>query len=228
MFVHLSLSASRPELSFLQHNQDNAISQEFYLWSSVEQAAKNAIDIRYRLMDYIYTAFHQAHIDGTPILHPVWFKYPKDANTFAIEHQFFYGDSILVSPVTDEGATSISIYLPRDVFYDFTTLAPLQGTGSSVTLTDVDLTKIPVHIKGGTVLPLRVSSAMTTTLLQQTDFEFVVAPDGRGAASGSLYIDDGENLVQRGTTEVGMVFRGGTIDGVWAVWICNWGECGEG
>ncbi|KAF8162646.1 alpha-glucosidase [Crassisporium funariophilum] len=194
------------------HNQDNAISQEFYRWPVVTEAAKYAIDIRYRLLDYIYTAFHQAHEDGTPVLHPVFYKYPKDSNTFAIEHQFFYGDSILVSPVTEENSTSVSIYLPKDIFYDFTTLGPVQGSGAAVTLNDIPFTRIPLHIKGGSILPLRAQSAMTTTILRKTDFEFVVAPNTRGEASGSLYIDDGESIVPKSTTEVQMRFKRGKLD----------------
>ncbi|KDR82169.1 hypothetical protein GALMADRAFT_240702 [Galerina marginata CBS 339.88] len=194
------------------HNSDTSISQEFYTWPSVAQAARNALDIRYRLLDYFYTAFHQAHTDGTPVLNPLWFKYPKDANTFPIEHQFFFGDSILVSPVTDDDATSVSIYLPRDTFYDFATLAPVQGTASSVNLNNITFTEIPLHIKGGAVLPLRVQSAMTTTALRGKDFEFVVAPDTRGQAAGKLYIDDGESISPPSSTQVKMAFSDSKLD----------------
>ncbi|PPQ91932.1 hypothetical protein CVT25_000975 [Psilocybe cyanescens] len=197
------------------HNSDTSISQEFYTWPSVAQAARNALDIRYRLLDYIYTAFHQAHTDGTPVLQPLWFKYPKDPSTFPIDLQFFFGDSVLVSPVTDQDATSVSIYLPHDTFYDFLTLAPIQGTGGTETLQNVNFTTIPVYIKGGAVLPLRVQSSMTTTELRKQDFEFVVAPDAlSGQASGRLYIDDGETLSppSSATTQVKMAFSGGTLD----------------
>ena len=51
---------------------------------------------RYRLIDYIYTAIHQAHLDGSPVLNPIFFKYPSDVKTFEIDSQFFYGDSVLV------------------------------------------------------------------------------------------------------------------------------------
>ena len=155
----------------------------------------------------MYTAFHQAHLDGSPVLHPLWFKYPKDKNTFDLEYQFFYGDSILVSPVTEDNATSVSIYLPQDVFYDFDTLSPVQGTGSFINLNDVPFTRIPVHIKGGAILPLRAQSAMTTAALRKNDFEFIVAPSTQGEASGTLYIDDGESIIPPSSTDVKLEFK---------------------
>ena len=139
----------------------------------------------------------------------MWFKYPQDENTFALEYQFFFGDSILVSPVTEDDATSVSIYLPNDVFYDFDTLSAVDegAQGSFVTLSDVPFTKIPLHIKGGAVLPLRAQSAMTTTALRKKDFEFIVAPDIQGEASGALYIDDGESISPASFTDVNLRFK---------------------
>ena len=151
-------------------------------------------------------------MDGTPVLHPLWFKYPKDSNTYALDHQFFFGDSILVSPVTNDDATSVSIYLPQDTFYEFATLAPIQGAGSNINLDNVNFTQIPLHIKSGVVLPLRAQSAMTTKALRKNDFEFIVASNNHGEASGSLYIDDGESLVQAASTQVKMSFNKGKLD----------------
>ncbi|TFK31272.1 glycoside hydrolase family 31 protein [Crucibulum laeve] len=207
-----TLGAFYPFMRNMSHNSDTSNSQEFYRWPTVAEAAKNAIDIRYRLLDYIYTAFHQAHTDGTPVLHPVFFKYSKDPATFGLEHQFFFGDSILVSPVTEENSTSVTFYIPKDRFYDFKMLAPVDGQGSAVTLDNVSFTEIPLHIKSGVVLPLREKSQMTTTLLRKTDFELVVAPTRDGKASGSLYIDDGESIEQPKTTEVEFAYQNGKLD----------------
>ncbi|KAI0683191.1 alpha-glucosidase [Cytidiella melzeri] len=193
------------------HNQDVASPQEFYRWPTVAQAARNVLDIRYRLMDYIYTAFHQAHTDGTPVLNPLWYKYPQDPNTFPIDLQFLYGDSILVSPVTDENVTSVTAYFPKEIFYNFLTLEPFEGQGANVTLDNIDFTSIPVHIKGGAVLPLRVKGAMTTKVLRQTDFELVVAPDMTDRASGQLYADDGVSVVPATTTLVKFAYANGTL-----------------
>ncbi|KAG8761937.1 hypothetical protein FRC15_008759, partial [Serendipita sp. 397] len=184
---------------YRNHNADAPIPQEFYRWPTVAQAARNAIDMRYRLLDYFYTAFHQAHLDGTPVLQPLWFQYPKDTNTYGIDMQFLFGEWILVSPVTQENVTSVSVYFPNDIFYDFKSYAIINGVGATVDLSNIDYTEIPVHIRGGVVLPLRVSSAYTTKQLRKKDFELVVAPDRSGKASGSLYIDDGVSITQAKT-----------------------------
>lgn len=162
-------------------------------------------------MDYLYTSFHQAHTDGTPVLNPLWYIYPNDASTFPIDLQFFFGKSILVSPVTQENSTSVSPYFPKDTFYDFQTLAPFQGQGSTISLDNINLTSIPVHIRGGVILPLREKGAMTTTELRKTDFEFVVAPGTDGKASGTLYMDDGISITPKSSTEVGMKFEKGNL-----------------
>ncbi|KAF7791039.1 hypothetical protein EIP86_001999 [Pleurotus ostreatoroseus] len=193
------------------HNADTSISQEFYRWPIVAQAARNVLDIRYRLMDYIYTAFHQAHLDGTPVLNAMWYKYPQDPSTFPIDLQFFFGDSILISPVTEENSTSVSAYFPEDVFYDFLTLKPFLGQGKTVLINNVNFTSLPVHIRGGAVLPLREKGTMTTTDLRGTDFEIVVAPDAHGQASGSLYADDGISITPGTTTQVKFSFKQGTL-----------------
>jgi len=181
----------------------------------------------YRLLDYLHTAFHEANQTGAPVVSPMWFKYPKDATTYPIDLQWFFGDSILVSPVTEENSTSVSIYLPKvhlalplaiiyvyktkDVFYDFLTLTPVQGTGAHVLLSNVSFTEIPVHIKGGAVLPLRALSTMTTAELRETDFELFVAPGMDGTATGQLYLDDGVSVVQPAQTQVAMSFKHGTL-----------------
>ena len=166
---------------------------------------------RYRLLDYIYTAFHKASLDGSPILNPLWFKYPTDTSTFGIDLQYFFGDSILVSPVTEENATSVTMYLPKDKFYDLATLKPVEGMGQYITLTDVNFTTIPLHVRGGVVVPVRAAGAMTTTELRMTDFEFVVALGTDGRASGELYVDDGVSIVPERTTNLKMAFAEGQL-----------------
>ncbi|KAI1129267.1 glycosyl hydrolases family 31-domain-containing protein [Nemania abortiva] len=198
---------------YRNHADISAPNQEFYRWELVSAAARKAIDARYRLLDYIYTAMYRAASTGQPIVNPLFFIYPGDEKTFGIDLQWFYGDALLVSPVTDDNATSVTFYLPDDIFYDFWTLQPIQGAGDTVTVDDVAFTDIPVHIRGGTVLPLRSASGNTTALVRQNNFTLVIAPGRDGKASGSLYIDDGDSVdVGDAYSDISFTWDGETLE----------------
>jgi alpha-glucosidase len=194
------------------HNSDTSSPQEFYVWETVAEAARNAYDIRYRLLDYIYTSFHKQTVDGTPVLNPLFFMYPEDVNTFGNQLQFFYGDSILISPVTEEDATSVNIYLPNDRFYRWGSWEVVEGNGFQVTINDVGFTEIPIHIRGGSVIPTRNESGYTTTETRTKPFNIIVAPDADGNASGSLYLDDGDSIQQAGVSEITFSYANGVLE----------------
>ncbi|KAK3386179.1 glycosyl hydrolases family 31-domain-containing protein [Podospora didyma] len=200
---------------YRNHADTSAPEQEFYLWPIVADSARKAINARYRLLDYIYTAMNKHSTYGDPVASPLWFKYPADTNTFDIQTQWFFGDALLVSPVVDDDSTSVTYYLPDDVFYDFWTLKPVRGRGASVTANDVGWSDIPVHIRGGSIVPLRAKSGYTTADVRSQNFTIIVAPGIDGNAQGSMYLDDGESLdVGTQKSEIQFYWDG-------ALFVCN-------
>jgi len=179
------------------HNELGDIPQELYRWPATTESAHKNIAIRYRLLDYIYTAMHEQSVDGTPAINPMVFLYPHDKNAAALELQYFYGPGLLVAPVTEEDATSVDVYLPDDTFYDWYTHKRIEGAGKTITVKDQGWADIPLFLRGGVVYPVRTESAMTTTELRKKPFELIVAIGRDGKASGSLYLDDGVSVVQK-------------------------------
>ncbi|KAL6237761.1 hypothetical protein BDW75DRAFT_237994 [Aspergillus navahoensis] len=197
---------------YRNHNEIDNIPQEYYLWETVNESATKAINIRYQLLDYIYTAFHRQSETGEPFLQPLFYLYPEDKNTFAIDLQFFYGDAILISPVTKENSTSVNAYFPKDIFCDWYTGAAIQGQGANITLSNINITHIPIHIRGGNIVPTRSSGAMRTTELREKGFQLIIAPGTDGTATGSLYLDDGDLLVQTDTANIEFEYRSGVLN----------------
>ncbi|KAI9618993.1 hypothetical protein KEM48_006463 [Puccinia striiformis f. sp. tritici PST-130] len=183
---------------FRNHNELGFISQEFYRWESVARSARNAIKIRYSLLDYFYTHVRRQTLTGEPALKPLWFSSPKDPATFAIDKQFFFGDSILISPVTEANSTTVKVYFPEPKSFSGRAVV---GHSGMTELQNVQIDQIPVHIKPGSILPIRQVTtnmtsqlAMTTTEVRKRSFEILVIPGSSGSAKGSLYLDDGESL----------------------------------
>ncbi len=196
---------------YRNHNEFGSAGQEFYRWSTVTESARKAIEIRYRLMDYIYTAMQRASENGTPAISPVFYHYPDDKKSWGLDLQYFYGPGVMVAPVTEEGATSVSVYLPEDNYYDWYTHKVIHG-GKTHTFDNVDVTTIPLLIRSGVILPHRLNSANTTTELRKQDFELLIPLDEDHSARGELYIDDGESIEQKnGVTDLQFTYAKGVL-----------------
>ena len=80
---------------------------------------RSAIQLRYSLMPYLYTLFHQAHKDGTPVMRPIWYEFPNQEAAYSTQDAFLFGQALLVSPVLEPGAKSVRVSLPGDdLWYD--------------------------------------------------------------------------------------------------------------
>ncbi|KAL6713826.1 hypothetical protein ACLMJK_008320 [Lecanora helva] len=196
----MQLSAFFP--FYRNHNTLTANSQEAYVWSSVIDASKIAMNIRYQLLPYMYTLFYLAHNTGSTVMRALAWEFPNDPSLAAADRQFFLGPAILVTPVLAQGYTNVSGVFPGvgkgEVYYDWYNLSAVNvGAGENVTI-DAPLGHIPVYIRGNNVLPTQ-EPALVTRDARKNPWGVITALSLQGAANGKLYIDDGESLVQNST-----------------------------
>jgi alpha-glucosidase len=88
----------------------------------------------------------EAETSGAPILRHLMLVFPDDHETWDISDQFMIGDSLLVAPVTEQGATSRSVYFPAGIWYDAWTGDPVEG-GQRTTV-DAPIGSPPVYSRG--------------------------------------------------------------------------------
>ena len=196
----MQLSAFFP--FYRNHNVLSAIGQEPYQWASVIDASKTAMTIRYSLLPYIYTTFYLAHSTGSTVMRALAWEFPNDPSLASADRQFFFGDSLLITPVLTQGATSVDGVFPGvgdgEVWYDWYNQTAIEvAPGANVTI-DAPLGHIPVYVRGGKILPIQ-EPGLTTRECRSNSWALLVAAGTGGAASGKLYIDDGESLVQNAT-----------------------------
>lgn len=101
----------------------------------------------------MYTAFWQYATYGTPMLRPLTFLDQNDPETYLRMAEFSLGDNLLVCPITAQGADGRWMYLPRGYWYYYWT-DDLQAGGSEV-WASADLTRIPLFVKAGAVVPMQ-------------------------------------------------------------------------
>lgn len=153
-----------------------------------------ALRLRYALLPAWYTAFHEASVDGTPILRPHYFQYPADEAGFALDDQFFVGGTgLLAKPVVTEKAESVDIYLPDDeIYYDYFNYEKYTGQGK-VTVA-APLEKIPLLMQGGHIIPRKDRPRRSSGLMKWDPYTVVIVLGKSGSATGELYVDDGETF----------------------------------
>ena len=159
---------------------------------AVEKICRQYLELRSRLMPYLYTAVREMHDTGLPIIRALWLHHPDDARAVARGDEYLWGRDMLVAPVVEKGATTRTLYLPRGTWFDFWNDQRVEG-GREIERA-VDLATTPLYVRAGAVLPMgpvrQYTSEPTTT-----PTALVVYPGADG--SSSLYEDDGKSFDYR-------------------------------
>jgi alpha-glucosidase len=158
----------------------------------VEAVARAALELRMRLLPYLYGLFCEAEATGAPIWRPLFFDHPDDPHVAAIDDQVLVGRDLLVAPVLHRGATDREVYLPAGVWTALDDDA--RYVGPRKVRVAAPLERIPVFARGGSVLPMR---SPVQHVGETPDEPLVLEVHPGGDAVTWVIEDDGETLGYR-------------------------------
>ncbi|KAF5974245.1 alpha-glucosidase precursor (maltase) [Fusarium coicis] len=208
----MSLGAFMP--FYRNHNMGGTISQEAFVWSSMAEASRRAIAIRYSLLNYIYTLFHYANTQGDLVMRALAWEFPNDETLKATYSQFLLGPSLLVTPVLTPNSKTVRGVFPGigegTRWYDWYTLNEFHAKPQENVTLDAPLEHINLHIRGGTIFTLQ-KPGNTTAATRRNPFSLILALDDNEYAEGSVYFDDGVSLEPEVTKIVAYTFSKGIL-----------------
>jgi len=149
---------------------------------------REAIELRYRLIAYLYSAFQEYVTDGTPVLRSLNFYDQADENTSKTNRDFMFGNKLMVSPIVRPGRKQQTIYFPKGKWYGFEDGEGFKGGRKHVV--KVGLGDIPVFAKAGSAIALYPVQQYTNELAfeEMTLKVYYV----NGSEQTKLYEDAGE------------------------------------
>lgn len=168
-------------------------SEAVYFNDTTQNIVRKFMKLRYSLLPYIYTIAAQAHIDGFPIVRPLFFEFPDDKNTFNVENQYMFGEALLVVPITHRSQDSVKIYLPKgNDWYNYWTNEKMEG-GQWI-ITETNLETIPIFVKAGSFLPMTASVNSTDDYSTENLTVKYYASAKIQSSTMFMYEDDGKTF----------------------------------
>ena len=163
--------------------------RETWKWNSREKRIINKyLELRNKLIPYIYTEAYLYHKIGKPIVQPLYYEYPEIYDEPEYLNQYYFGKQLLVCPITKKKNTIMNrtiqkIFLPKGTWYDFQ--SGKKYTGNKYYVLFYKEEEYPVFCKEGLIIPL--SNDLTNT--NPKNLEINIFPGKSNQYK--LYEDDG-------------------------------------
>nr|WP_320058149.1 TIM-barrel domain-containing protein [uncultured Bacteroides sp.] len=156
---------------------------------TVEDNMRKMLNLRYRLLPYIYSEAWQVTKNGSTMMRAMVMDFNGDADAVKQPYEYMFGKAFLVAPITDAGTTQRDVYLPKSTdWYDFWSGKRMKG-GQTIKA-EAPLDKIPLFIRAGSIVPMGPIVQYTGEKTADTlEIRVYKGADG----SFDLYEDEGDN-----------------------------------
>ncbi|MBM3462300.1 MAG: alpha-glucosidase [Armatimonadetes bacterium] len=144
------------------------------------------VELRYRLIPYLYTLLADAARGGELMLRPMFYEFPDDARSVVADDQFMLGSDFLVAPIMAPSRFWRAVYLPPGEWFSF--FSGVLHEGGQVEVAQVPLDHIPVYVRANAIIPMVEPSQYVGE--KSTDRIQWHVWAARGKGEGRLYEDD--------------------------------------
>ena len=159
------------------------------VWSygkEAEPILAKYLKLRYQLLPYTYSVAYRSYQTGAPYMRALFMDFPADPKAADIPDEYMYGPAFLVAPVTEQGATQRTVYLPAGCdWYNYWTNERLHGGQTIVVYAPIDT--LPLFVRAGSIVPL--GSEVESAQRPQKIATVKVYPGANGSLT--LFEDDG-------------------------------------
>ncbi|MGI9591594.1 MAG: TIM-barrel domain-containing protein, partial [Myxococcota bacterium] len=158
----------------------------------VEGIARAALELRMRLLPYLYVLFREAEGTGAPVWRPLFWEFPDEPACADVEDQLMLGPALLVAPVVERGAREREVLLPPGRWFSWHDDSELVGPRR--VRVAAPLERLPLFLRAGSLVPTR-SPVQHVGEAPAEPCVLEVAPGADGAAD--WFEDDGETTAYR-------------------------------
>jgi alpha-D-xyloside xylohydrolase len=154
---------------------------------------RRTVEMRYRLIPYIYAQATFASREGHPMLRTLFFEYPEDRTSWLVEDEYLFGTDLLVAPLMEE-ARSRDVYVPPGLWTDYQSGESYEGARwHHLTAGEVPAVML---VREGAAIP-HAGLAQSTGRIDWGEIELMVFGTGDTATGYFCNPEDGELRVLR-------------------------------
>jgi len=166
--------------------------REPWKWSiKTYSIVKNYLQLRHRLIPYLYAEAYKYHKYGMPMVMPIYYKFPEMYDDINYRNGYYFGTELFVSPIVNKkdyimNRSIHKFFLPDGMWYDFVTGKKFPGGKNYISFFKEE--DYPVFAKAGSIITLGNNENINDTTPPK-DMEIQIFP-GR-SNTYHLYEDDG-------------------------------------
>ncbi len=154
------------------------------------EITRDYLQLRHRLIPYIYSESYKYHKTGKPLVTPIYYKVPEMYDDEKVRNQYYFGEEMLIAPIVTKKEEVMNrvihrFYLPEGVWYDFKTGKKFPGNRDYISFyKDEDY---PVFVNEGGIIVLSNQNVNSTRVPNSLEIQIFPGKNN----TYYLYEDDG-------------------------------------